>query len=276
MEVLALIPAKGTSTRIPPGKNMKPLAGKPLVQWTIEAALGSSIVTRTVVSTEDGNIAILAASLGAEQRMRPTALAKDPAEVGDVACHVLRELEAEGYVPDCVVMLLPTSPFRTEEHIDEALMVWVDTKHHVVSVCDEPKLNDKLRRWYQSARLVETVVPRRDYALLNGAIWIAMPCDVFRYRKFPSDGAYPYVMDRQSGLDIDWPEDWAAAEYIAKERTSETAVKGQWLDEPSTKRRASETGECAGPVFEYTAQHHPRGCICWTDRLMAGCPVHAA
>ncbi len=121
MEILAIIQARGGSKGIP-GKNIKDLAGKPLIAWTIEAARGSAKITRTIVSTDDAGIAEVARAHGAEVPfLRPTEFAQDGSKSIDLLLHALTELEKEGYKPDLVVQLKPTNPLRTSKHIDECI-----------------------------------------------------------------------------------------------------------------------------------------------------------
>lgn len=121
MRILAIIPARGGSKGVP-RKNIRPLAGKPLIAWTIGAALAAESLDRVVVSTEDEEIAAVSRELGAEVPFpRPAELATDTASTLDVLRHVVAELERrEGYRPDAVMTLQPTSPLRTARHIDEA------------------------------------------------------------------------------------------------------------------------------------------------------------
>src|ERR687888_2652879 len=134
VQVLALIPARGGSKGIP-RKNLATLAGRPLLAWTIDAALGSRAVTRTVVSTEDDEIAEAARSLGAEVLTRPPELADDDTPMQPVIAHALGELGA----PDVLVLLQPTSPLRRAEHVDEAVELLVATgADSLLSVVEGP------------------------------------------------------------------------------------------------------------------------------------------
>ena len=119
MEILAIIPARGGSKGIP-GKNIKPLAGKPLIAYTIEASLKSKYITRTVVSTEDSRIKRVAEEFGAQVVDRPMELAQDETKTAPVLLQVLNKLEKEGYKPDITVLLQCTCPLRDEKQIDEA------------------------------------------------------------------------------------------------------------------------------------------------------------
>lgn len=126
MEILAIIPARGGSKGIP-GKNIKPLAGKPLIAYTIEASLKSKYITRTVVSTEDGRIKEAALAFGAEVVDRPTELAQDETKTAPVLLQVLDELGKTGYKPDITVLLQCTCPLRDEKQIDEAFELFFNS-----------------------------------------------------------------------------------------------------------------------------------------------------
>ena len=121
MTVLGVIPARGGSKAIP-RKNLHPLGGEPLIAWTCRAAIGARTLTRTVVSTDDPEIAAAARRYGVEAPfLRPRHLAGDDTPTLPVVVHALDELAREGFVPDAVAILQPTSPFRRSEHIDAAL-----------------------------------------------------------------------------------------------------------------------------------------------------------
>ncbi len=121
-KVLALIPARGGSKGIP-GKNIRPLAGKPLVAWSIEQAKASKYVDRAIVSTDDEKIAQVAREWGAEiPFMRPAEIAQDLTPDFPVFEHCLKWLkEKENYEPDIVVHLRPTGPLRTSRQIDDGI-----------------------------------------------------------------------------------------------------------------------------------------------------------
>ncbi len=126
MNVLAIIPARGGSKRIP-RKNILPLNGKPLIAYTIEDALESGLVNRVIVSTDDRHIRQLSRSLGAEVIDRPREFAQDTSSSEEALLHVLNELESkESYVPDLVVFLQCTSPLREDADIDNAIRSLLD------------------------------------------------------------------------------------------------------------------------------------------------------
>lgn len=120
LKVLGVIPARGGSKSIP-RKNIAPLAGRPLIHYTIVGARKSRHIDRLVVSTDDAEIATVARESGAEVVMRPAEYAADMAPTELALIHVLDTLEADGYVPDIVLTLEPTSPMRTHRLIDRCV-----------------------------------------------------------------------------------------------------------------------------------------------------------
>ncbi|NCD40865.1 MAG: acylneuraminate cytidylyltransferase [Bacteroidia bacterium] len=119
-DVLAIIPARGGSKGIP-GKNIRPVAGRSLLAWSIEAALAAKCVNRVIVSTDDDQIASVALSCGSEVVTRPKSISGDDASSESALLHVLDFLkENESYIPDRVVFLQATSPYRDVHDIDNA------------------------------------------------------------------------------------------------------------------------------------------------------------
>ena len=217
MDVLALIPARGGSKGIP-RKNLAPLGGRPLLTWTVEAALGSRAVTRTVVSTEDDEIAAAARELGAEMLARPPALAADDTPMQPVIAHALDELEA----PEVLVLLQPTSPLRRAEHVDEAVELLLATgADSVVSVVEVPHRyrpgslmaldGDRLVRLaddHAGTRQEKPLVYAR-----NGPAVLALRPDRIGTDLYGGD-CRPYVMGARESLDVDEPFDLELAELL--------------------------------------------------------------
>ena len=133
MEVLGIIPARGGSKRVP-GKNIRLLEGRPLIAYTIEAALKADSLNRVIVSTDDREIAEISKQWGAEVPfLRPSELAGDDVPDQPVFLHVLQRLkENEGYEPDAIVHLRPTTPFKRPETIDKVVKKMLDTGADVV------------------------------------------------------------------------------------------------------------------------------------------------
>ena len=122
-KILAVIPARGGSKGLP-DKNILPLFEKPLISWTIEAALKSKYIDRCIVSTDSDAIAVIANRFGAEvPYLRRKNLAEDESSTDDVLIHVIKSLKEEF---DILILLQPTSPLRTERDIDGALNNFLD------------------------------------------------------------------------------------------------------------------------------------------------------
>jgi N-acylneuraminate cytidylyltransferase len=126
MDVLALIPARGGSKSVP-RKNIRLVAGKPLIAYTIEQANKSALISRTIVSTDDPEIASISLQCGADVPfLRPAELAEDDTPDWPVFNHALRWLkETENYEPDIVVHLRPTTPNRRVETLDKAIATFI-------------------------------------------------------------------------------------------------------------------------------------------------------
>lgn len=126
--ILGLIPAKRGSTRLPE-KNIRPLGGKPMLCWTVQAARASGVIDRLVVSTEDEKVARVARDCGAEVPfMRPPELARDPAGVVQVALHALEALRKQGAEFKTLVIMLPTCPLRSAQDIKDAFALFTKKK----------------------------------------------------------------------------------------------------------------------------------------------------
>jgi CMP-N,N'-diacetyllegionaminic acid synthase len=227
-EILALVPARGGSKGVP-GKNIRPLAGKPLIDWSIEAAMASRYVTRTLVSTDDPEIADVARRCGADTPfLRPVELALDNTPQLAVAEHALDWLQSHehGYTPDYLLLLQPTSPLRSSADIDAAIEI-ARGRHadSVVSVCEahpHPRLCCRLSETGVLTRYLKSEAPpdcRQDlppaYAL-NGAIYLVTPARLRAERSFLTLDAQAYIMPPERSLDIDTVWDFRLAEMISR------------------------------------------------------------
>jgi CMP-N,N'-diacetyllegionaminic acid synthase len=227
-KTLAIIPAKEGSKRLP-GKNIKPLAGKTLLERSISVAKAAAIFDRIFVSTESEKVAAIARATGIDiPFMRPIDLASDPASVVDVSLHVLDEFEKRGETFQTLVILLPTSPFRTAGDIHGALKCYLDNKvdflHSVVAEAHSPLASLALRdglltplhpEWIERTGAKATnEVPYLVRA--NGAVSIV---NVARFRLEKTYYAYPlaaYEMPWERSVDVDTPLDFTWAEFVAK------------------------------------------------------------
>lgn len=225
MSVLALIPARGGSKRIP-GKNIAPCAGRPLLAYTIEAALGAMSLDRIVLSTDSEDIADVARANGLEvPSLRPAHLAGDDTLMIDVAQHHLDEAAAAGEEVEVLVLLQPTSPLRLSGHIDDAVRLFRETgPDSVVSVVDTAHIYHPLK----ALKLVDgylqpyidgqpSVAGHRDlptaYARNGPAVVVTHP-DIIRDGSFYGACSVPYVMTMETSIDIDEPLDLAFAEFL--------------------------------------------------------------
>ena len=221
MTVVGLIPARGGSKGIP-RKNLALLGGKPLVAWTIETALGSEQVSRTVVSTDDPEVADVARSHGAEVLERPPELVGDETPMSDVVAHAVRELAPE----TALVLLQPTSPLRTSRHVDEAVeLLLASGADGLVSVVEIPHRygSASLMRLEgdRLVRLDETPYgSRADKPVLyarNGPAILALAAGRIGDDLYAGD-LRPYVMDAADSVDVDEPFDLELAEFLLSRR----------------------------------------------------------
>lgn len=229
MRVVGLIPARGGSKGIP-GKNIVPCAGKPLLAWTCEAALGSRRLARTILSTDSEAIAAVGRECGVEVPfLRPAALSADETPPIDVMRHALDWLRAAGDFPDALVLLQPTSPLRTARHVDEALTLFENTEADtVVSVVAVPhRFHPQSIMQEQDGVLVpfeggRTTTRRQDLPLLwarNGPAILVVAAPVL------ASGLYGkrtigYRMAAEDSLDIDEPADLRMASLLLRERSA--------------------------------------------------------
>lgn len=224
MEVLAIIPARGGSKGIP-RKNIRLLAGRPLIAHTIDQAKRSKYISRIIVSTDDEDIAKIARKWGAEVIKRPSELAKDKTPTIEVILHVLDFLrKEEKYTPDVIVLLQPTSPLRASKDIDNSIELFLNCQNclSLVSVTefDHPpfwamKIEDKFLkplfdRKYFKVRRQE--LPRAYRP--NGAIFIATPEVLYKYKTFYTPKTIAYVMPLERSIDIDTEFDFLLAEFL--------------------------------------------------------------
>jgi CMP-N-acetylneuraminic acid synthetase len=215
--VLAIVPARGQSRRLP-GKNLRPLAGRPLLAWTVDAARAASTIDRVVVSTEDEVVAACALEHGAEVPvLRPSALAHDATPGIDPILHMVEWLgDHQGYRPRLVVVLQPTSPLRTAADIDACIALLDDKAGEaVVSVSPTPFPLSWLRLVDEQQRLVTVpgAMPHDGY-VINGAVYLTSRRNLLETRSTYAEPTFAYVMPRERGLDIDTAFDFAIAEWL--------------------------------------------------------------
>jgi len=240
-DVLALIPARGGSKSIP-RKNIRDFAGHPLIAYSIAAARAAGTITRTIVSTDDIEIAQVARRYGAETPfIRPPEHSQDKTPDLPVFQHALRWLaENENYHPDLVVQLRPTSPFRRVAHIDgcvQALTARPDADA-VRTVCIPFQNPFKMWRIRSQDGLmqplgVELGVPGEPYNMPRQALpdvyWqtgyvdAAWSRTILEKNSMTGERILPFVIDPSEWVDIDSPDDWRRAERLLQ--TSEVTLQ---------------------------------------------------
>jgi CMP-N,N'-diacetyllegionaminic acid synthase len=222
VKTFALIPARGGSKGIS-RKNIKLIAGKPLIVWTIEAALRSSMLSAVVVSTDDPEIADVARRAGAQVPfMRPAELAQDQSPGFDPVLHALDQLPQF----DSVLLLQPTSPLRNTDDIDACLqMALAHNAPSVVSVSEadtHPYWTYRVTEGHALKLFVEAepIARRQDLPpafALNGALYFAEVNWLRSSRSMVGAETLAYVMARERSVDLDTPLDWKFAELLLKE-----------------------------------------------------------
>jgi CMP-N,N'-diacetyllegionaminic acid synthase len=225
VNVLGLIPARGGSKGVP-GKNLRPLAGRPLLEYAARAAADSGVLTRVVLSTDSHDIADAGRRAGLEVPFtRPGELAQDDTPMLPVVQHAVDTLASAGWIPDVIVLLQPTSPLRRPEHIRNAVALLQRTgADSVVTVVEIPRHlspdyvmrieGDVLRPFLpEGARLARRQDARPAYSR-DGTVYAFRRETLKRFGNIYGDTCRPLVLDAADSLSIDSLADWDAAERM--------------------------------------------------------------
>ena len=217
-KILAVILARGGSKRLP-RKNILNFLDKPLIAWTIQAALDSKYIDRVIVSTDDKEIASISKRYGADVPfMRTSKLATDESTSIDVVLHLISQLTKNSEMYDYVILLQPTSPLRTVKNIDNSIELLQNNKYEaVISVCKtehSPQwcntlpIDGDLSNFLDRSILNKRSQELEQYYRLNGAIYL---CNIDRLRQektfFFRTKCKAYIMSRKSSVDIDTVDD---------------------------------------------------------------------
>ncbi len=220
--MIAIIPARGGSKGLP-GKNIKDLNGKPLIAYTIEAALKSKCIDDIILSTDDENIQFIATEYGARSPfLRPPELATDDALATDTYIYTIETMEemTNTAIEDFMV-LQPTSPLRTAQDIDSAYQLF--RNHNADSVISYTEEVHPIT-WHKyleedgrilnifDDKMVNRQALRKSY-YPNGAIYI-FKTSLIRKRQFYTHNSFAYLMPRERAVDIDMIDDFKFAEYL--------------------------------------------------------------
>ena len=224
MKTLGVIPARGGSKELP-RKNLRLIAGRPLLAYTADAVRGSSRLTRTIVSTDDPEIAAAARELGLEVPfMRPAALAADDTLMLPVLQHALRAMTDGGFAADAVVLLQPTSPLRRGLHIDAALdLLESSGADSVVSVVEVPHQfnpasvmrldGDRLAPFLPGPQALRRQDKPRVFAR-NGPAVAAVRRRVLESGSLYGDDTRALLMKPEESIDIDSAADLDYLEFL--------------------------------------------------------------
>ena len=227
MKIIGIIPARGGSKRLP-RKNILPLAGVPLIEWTILAAVNSRVLVDTVVSTDDAEIAEVARKSGASVlSLRPFEISTDSASVISVLKHEVDQWEtAHGQIIDGVLLLQPTSPFRTAITIREAVKKFKEDGggSTVVGVsvagthpywCMEVDEDGALRDLHPGGMEMRSQELPRIFEV-NGSIYLVPRRHLIKTKTLYTAKRVPIIIDDLiQAVDIDTPFDWRIAQSLA-------------------------------------------------------------
>jgi len=234
MKILGVIPARGGSKGVP-GKNIRPILGKPLIAYTIESGLQSAMITDLVVTTDSPAIQEIALRYGAKcPFLRPAELATDTALAVPTIQHAVREMEErEGLKYDFIIMLQPTSPLKTGRDIDQALEKLIkEGADGIISVVDVDNNHPmKMKKFLgadgRSGQLVDYKKPPYENCprqhlppvyIVNGAMY-ATKRDVFMQNNtFQGKYCIGFEMSSFNSINIDTELDFILAEHSLKER----------------------------------------------------------
>ena len=223
MSLVCLIPARGGSKEIP-NKNKKLFCGKPLIQWTIECALSSKKIDRTIVSTDDPEIAEISKQNGAEVPfLRPPKLALDNSPTVETVIHCLENISNV----NSLLLLQATSPLRTEEDIEGILAM--QRKHSAESIVSINKVSEhpsymfNLNLGNKLSPFIEEDLPYRrqdleEIYILNGAMYFINVDLLIKEKKLINSSSLGYIMPLERSIDIDTQDDWNLAEYIMNKK----------------------------------------------------------
>jgi len=237
LSIMGLITARGGSKGIP-GKNLIPIRGRPLISYTIETALESKVFDRVMVTTDDDKIAEVSRQWGAETPfVRPANLSGDWDPTHPVVVHALEWMaENEGYYPDYMMLMQPTSPLRIVEDIREAVAIARDKDADGVISVYEPKQHPHwMFELNEDGRFADFDPHTRELArrqslspqyMLNGSIYLIKRSVILSQDSFYTDRTYALVMPRERSYDIDSLHDVRVVEMTMKDNARQGTADG--------------------------------------------------
>lgn len=227
-KILAIIPARSGSKGIK-DKNIIDLNGKPMIAYTIEAAIKSNIFTDIIVSTDSEKYAEVSRKNGASVPfLRPGFLSEDNSNTIDMILYTLKELENQNKYYDYFMLLQPTSPLRDEiDIINSIKILFKYNANSVISVneCESPRLMNTLDDSFNMENFIDKKYNKRrqdleKYYKLNGAIYLSKVDIFLKENSFYTKNSKAYIMSKRNSIDIDDYIDFKIAECILKEETN--------------------------------------------------------
>ncbi len=223
MKILYLIPARGGSKGIP-HKNIKPLAGKPLIGYTIDVAMQLTDAQHICMSSDDEEIISTVEQYGLSVPFkRPAHLATDETATYEVILHALEYYARQGHTYDALVLLQPTSPFRTARHVQEARALFTPDIDMVVSVCETRSnpyyvLFEENEDGFLTHSKKGNFTRRQDCPKVyeyNGAVYVINTQSLMTHSNIGElTKVRKYLMPHEASVDIDTPLDWDFAEFL--------------------------------------------------------------
>lgn len=212
---IAIIPARAGSTRLP-GKNVRPMAGRPMVAWTLDAALNARSLDRIVVSTDDPAVMDVASAMGlAPPFRRPPHLSGSEASVIDVIAHALAEVGGRW---EHVVLLQPTSPLRTAQDVDDAVAVCRAAGAPALISVSPPQKPLAFHVSRTEEGLFANAGDLARLRVINGAVYVGRPELVVAAGTFRLDGCLAWDMPPDRAWDVDTAAEFAACESLLRQR----------------------------------------------------------
>jgi CMP-N,N'-diacetyllegionaminic acid synthase len=222
MRVLALVPARGASKRLP-GKNIRLLGGRPLIDWSIDVTKGIADICDVLVSTDDLSIAKVAKTAGAlVPWLRPAELATDTSTSAEVSLHALNWYESAIGPIDGLMLLQPTSPFRTKQTVLRGIELFRANQGRPVVAVSPAESHpiwcyriegNKMRPFIQRDGLILRSQDLPPAYRLNGGLYLVTPAYLRNHKSLHGDDMVPLPLEEETeGLDIDTEWDWGVAE----------------------------------------------------------------
>lgn len=224
VDIVAIVPARGGSKRLP-RKNVLPLAGKPLIQWTLDAAKESGVIDLIAVTSDDDEVLAIAKQNQVMTIRRPDYLATDTATSVDAVLHALKALEEQGITAKRIMLLQPTSPLRNAGDIKRAVSAHdIDIKRNVVTVCEvehptawSGKLADDSTLVGVDLSVLRSQDAEKEYRL-NGSIYMASVKTFLLKKRLVGQQSIAVTMSRERSVDIDELIDFYFCELLIQKQ----------------------------------------------------------